>query len=124
MDFLGAVKIKVELEGGKGSEVAFHITDVRDKEILIGTNALEGLGVQVTMSQEATSKEPIEEEGKVVVARRLYIPSHGSAVVSLRCEGECNKEERVLWPDKAGIAAGLLRVCDHNVKVPIMNDSD
>ncbi|VDL84828.1 unnamed protein product [Nippostrongylus brasiliensis] len=94
MDFLGAVKIKVELEGGKGSEVAFHIPDMNDKEILRCTNALEGLGVRVTMSQEVTRKEPTEEKGRVVVAKRLHIPSHGSAVVSLRCEGEPQRDNR------------------------------
>ncbi|VDP15422.1 unnamed protein product [Heligmosomoides polygyrus] len=35
MEFLGAVKMKVEIEGGKGTEVAFHISDMKDEEILL-----------------------------------------------------------------------------------------
>ncbi|KAK6027861.1 hypothetical protein OSTOST_06103 [Ostertagia ostertagi] len=50
MTFLGAVKVEVELEGGGKAEVAFHISDVKEEEILLGTNALKDVGVQVVLA--------------------------------------------------------------------------
>ncbi|XGW25478.1 hypothetical protein V3C99_006696, partial [Haemonchus contortus] len=54
MKFMGAVRIMVELEGGRSSDVAFYIVDSCDDEVLLGTNALSDLGVDLTISQDRT----------------------------------------------------------------------
>uniref|UniRef100_A0A7I5EEG1 CCHC-type domain-containing protein n=1 Tax=Haemonchus contortus TaxID=6289 RepID=A0A7I5EEG1_HAECO len=51
MEFMSAVRIIVELEGGRSSDVAFYIVDSCDDEVLLGTNALSDLGVDLTISQ-------------------------------------------------------------------------
>ncbi|KAK6060734.1 hypothetical protein COOONC_01603 [Cooperia oncophora] len=52
MEFMGAVKITVELKAGRKVKVSFHIMDVSEKEILLGTNSLDQLGVNVHISPE------------------------------------------------------------------------
>ncbi|EYC34973.1 hypothetical protein Y032_1220g3764 [Ancylostoma ceylanicum] len=123
MTFLGAVKIWVELEGGKKSEVAFHISDVKDDDILIGTNSLKELGVQLTFIQDETKHSEEVKEKRVVVAKRIYIPPHASALVEARCEGESEVEERVVWPKREGLAAGVFKIRNQELDIPVMNSS-
>lgn len=124
MAFLGAVKVLVELEGGKKVEVAFHIADEKGDEILLGTNALDKLGVQVVLTPQETDEVVEEDSQRVVVARRIYIPPHGTAMVTARCEGNNSKEECVVWPSISGMAAGVFRTRNHEVEVPIINDRE
>lgn len=48
MNIMGAVRIEVELEGGRHSKVALHVAKADEEEILLGTNALPGLGVRLS----------------------------------------------------------------------------
>lgn len=48
MKFLGAVEIEAGLGDGRHSEVAFHVAERDEKEILLGTNALPGPRVRLT----------------------------------------------------------------------------
>ncbi|XGW19754.1 hypothetical protein V3C99_003527, partial [Haemonchus contortus] len=122
MDFLGAVKIAVELEEGNKVDVAFHIADDKEAKILLGTNALGKLGIQVVLPpQEPTLQAEASE--RVVVARRMYIPPYGKALVSARHEG-ISDGERILWPTKHGIAAGVFKITNQEVKVPMINNSE
>ncbi|KHJ96328.1 zinc knuckle [Oesophagostomum dentatum] len=51
MKFLGAVKVEVKLETGRKSLVAFHIADTCEKEVLLGTNSLRDLGIEVVIGK-------------------------------------------------------------------------
>uniref|UniRef100_A0A7I4Z2W1 Retroviral aspartyl protease n=1 Tax=Haemonchus contortus TaxID=6289 RepID=A0A7I4Z2W1_HAECO len=122
MDFLGVVKIAVELEEGNKVNVAFHIADDKEAEILLGTNSLGKLSVQVVLPpQEPTLQAEAPE--RVVVARRMYIPPYGKVLVSARHEGSSDGE-RILWPTKHGIAAGVFKITNQEVKVPMINNSE
>ncbi|VDO18786.1 unnamed protein product [Heligmosomoides polygyrus] len=124
MVFLGAVKLNVELEGGKKVEVAFHISDEKGESILLGTNALGKLGVQVLLSPETPSGLSNSDVQRVTVARRIYIPPYSKALVSARCEGDSEELECVVWPSKAGMAAGVCRVRDHEMDMPVINNTE
>uniref|UniRef100_A0A7I4YDV5 CCHC-type domain-containing protein n=1 Tax=Haemonchus contortus TaxID=6289 RepID=A0A7I4YDV5_HAECO len=123
MAFLGAVKVDIELDGGDSKEVAFHISDMKEGELLLGTDALEKLGVQVTLTPKDSNMWSQDSE-RVVVARRIYIPPYGRALVFARCEGHSEEEERVLWPCRKGMAAGVFRIKNQELKVPVMNDGE
>lgn len=56
MQFLDATKIELQPEEGGKSEVAFHITDSPEDEVLLGTNALEYLGVQLKIAKRSTEE--------------------------------------------------------------------
>ncbi|VDO31495.1 unnamed protein product [Haemonchus placei] len=47
MEFLGGVSKAVKMEGGSEYEVAFYISKEKGHEVLLGTNALGSLGVQI-----------------------------------------------------------------------------
>ncbi|KAL6734307.1 hypothetical protein Aduo_004863 [Ancylostoma duodenale] len=57
MNFVGSVRIRVELEGGRPSEVAFHVAKSDEEEILLGTNALPGLGVRLSLLKTEQRKQ-------------------------------------------------------------------
>ncbi|VDO89928.1 unnamed protein product [Heligmosomoides polygyrus] len=103
MQFLGATKISVQLEEGGESEVAFHITDSPENEVLLGTNALEDLGVELKIAKQNTEESSGGHQAfrKVTVAKRMYMPPHGSVELSARCE--VRDAEGVLWPTKKGL---------------------
>ncbi|KAK6014436.1 hypothetical protein OSTOST_20180, partial [Ostertagia ostertagi] len=117
MEFLGAVEIEVELEGGRSSDVAFYIADSRDDEILLGTNSLSDLGSD-------TRKGKSVEPKSVTVAKRIYIPPHGARVVSAHCNVGEQTAEGVVWPTKEGLGCGIFKVMNQKLEVPVVNSSD
>ncbi|VDP37330.1 unnamed protein product [Heligmosomoides polygyrus] len=125
MEFLGAVRIEVEMENCGKKEVAFYITDSAEEEILIGTNALEDLGVslQMTKPQLRHEDDMAEQFRKVTVAKRIYIPPHGSGVVAAHCENGTEMQQCVIWPTKEGLDAGVCEVRDRHVRIPVVNRS-
>ncbi|EYB97083.1 hypothetical protein Y032_0143g2375 [Ancylostoma ceylanicum] len=131
MEFLGAVKITVELENGRKNEVAFHIRDSSDDEILLGTNSLDELGVQLTVSkaEEDNPREDCQNSSKITMARRVYVPSDSSGIVSSRRDGK-ETTGKVVRPMRKGLEArvfnirnkelrGTRRPCSTETKVPM-----
>ncbi|KAK6019801.1 hypothetical protein OSTOST_14561 [Ostertagia ostertagi] len=49
MDFLGAVHVEAKLEGGNRGLVPFHISPSKEDMIILGTNALRKLGVELSI---------------------------------------------------------------------------
>ncbi|RCN34048.1 zinc knuckle [Ancylostoma caninum] len=124
MTFLGAVKVYVGLEDGKKSEVAFHILDVKDDDILLSTNSLKELGVQLTLVPDEIKHSEEVKDKRVVVAKRIYVPPHESVLVEARCEGDSEVEERVVWPKRDGLAAGVFKIRNQELDIPITNNSE
>ncbi|VDP04324.1 unnamed protein product [Heligmosomoides polygyrus] len=126
MHFLGAVYIEVELRGGKSSKVAFHISPGKEEEIILGTNALRKLGVDVSITDVDNSRGTCKERNKdnVVVVGRIYNPPNEAAVVDARCEAESAEiSERVIWPSREGISAGVYRIQNQLTQIPVFNSS-
>ncbi|KAK6022583.1 zinc knuckle [Ostertagia ostertagi] len=129
MELLGAVYIEVELVGGNRRWVPFHISPSKENELILGTNALSRLGVEVSIVPDKL--ESVEQESKrafhskVTVVRRVYVPPRDAALVSVRCSGEDPAEvERVIWPSRKGIAAGVYSIQDRETALPVFNSSD
>ncbi|EYC41356.1 hypothetical protein Y032_0572g141 [Ancylostoma ceylanicum] len=95
MKFLGAVYVDVAIKGGRKSRVPFHISQEKGCEVLLGTNALNNLGVTINISppqsekqheeikkKETTQHEEVKkkETNKVRVIKRTYIPPQSSAL--------------------------------------------
>ncbi|CAJ0606662.1 unnamed protein product [Cylicocyclus nassatus] len=123
MNFLGAVKVPVKLEGGKKSIVAFHISDVKDDDVLIGTNALAALGVDIILKTEERQQDVLDGK-RVVVTKRVYIPPHNSILVPARCEGGSELEERVVWPSREDLPVGVFTVKNQELDIPVMNTTE
>uniref|UniRef100_A0A7I5E602 RNA-directed DNA polymerase n=1 Tax=Haemonchus contortus TaxID=6289 RepID=A0A7I5E602_HAECO len=122
MQFLGGVSIAVKIEGGSEYEVAFYISKEKGHEVLLGTNALEGLGVQIHLPRAPLF--PIQRSshsGKVTVARRTYIPPYSSAVVQARCDIDEGSAERIIWPISNGMAAGVFKIENCECAIPVIS---
>ncbi|KAK6019494.1 hypothetical protein OSTOST_14870 [Ostertagia ostertagi] len=63
MEFLGAVFIETELEGGNRCVVPFHISPAKDEELILGTNALSRLGVEVSIVRNEVEGNRRERKG-------------------------------------------------------------
>ncbi|KAK6024418.1 zinc knuckle [Ostertagia ostertagi] len=129
MDFLAAVYLPVKLNQETTQNVAFHISPKKEMEIILGTNALARLGINISIERERDSsvnKSVKDEanESKVVVAERRYIPPGDTALVEVLCQGDRGGEvERVIWPCKHGIAAGVFTIKDRRTSLPVFNKS-
>ncbi|KAK6026331.1 zinc knuckle, partial [Ostertagia ostertagi] len=125
MNFLAAVYIKVTVAGGEAQEVAFHVSPQKGSEVILGTNALKRLGIEVSMGKRKASTREEESVNKVLVVGRRYIPPRDKALVEVFCEGEesCTSE-KVLWPSRQGMAAGVYTIREKKTTVPIHNNSN
>ncbi|XGW13384.1 hypothetical protein V3C99_000035, partial [Haemonchus contortus] len=128
MDFLAAVYLQVKMEQGMTQEIAFHISPSKEMEIILGTNALTRLGINIAIGKEQDG--PVNSSGKeaegnrVVVAERRYIPPGDTALVEVLCQGETECEaERVIWPSKQGVVAGVFTIKDRRTSIPVFNKS-
>ncbi|KAK6017468.1 zinc knuckle [Ostertagia ostertagi] len=96
MEFLGAVYIDTELEGGDRGLVPFHISPRKGGEIILGTNALSTLGVvlSVVADNEKSNEQRMDrvEVKSVTVARRLSVSLRRSAVVSVKGQDKISAE--------------------------------
>ncbi|EYC11418.1 hypothetical protein Y032_0050g1903 [Ancylostoma ceylanicum] len=124
MTFLGAVRIEVQLQGGSKQAVAFHISKEDDEEILIGTNALENLGVSVMIEGTRLEKTSGTHEDTARVVQRVTIPPYKTAWVRVGCEKSETGEERILWPSRKEVADGVFKITNQEAKVPIFNPSE
>ncbi|KAK6010066.1 hypothetical protein OSTOST_24943, partial [Ostertagia ostertagi] len=125
MKFLGIVRIQVKLQGGNPSEIAFHISNERSNEILLGTNALSKLGVQMVISRHAGKGEVETRESasarSVLAADRVVIPALCVRSVTAVCEVPEGTMEGIIWATKEGINSGVYKVQSKEITVPIRN---
>ncbi|KAK6025353.1 zinc knuckle [Ostertagia ostertagi] len=95
MQFLGGVVIVVKIDGGTESEIAFYISKEKGQKILLGTNALQKLGVQIKLPIPVpVATRRTSDTGRVTIARRKYVAPLTSSLLQTRCEGEEDSVER------------------------------
>ncbi|EYC23518.1 hypothetical protein Y032_0015g2696 [Ancylostoma ceylanicum] len=127
MKFLGAVYVDVVLKRGMKSRVPFHISQEKGCEVLLGTNALNNLGVSIKISAKQTvedeEKSKESENNRVRVIKRTYIPPQSSALVTVRCDTNEEGTSYVLWATKEGFASGVYSVRSQQTTVPVNNFS-
>ncbi|KAK5981123.1 hypothetical protein GCK32_022514, partial [Trichostrongylus colubriformis] len=125
MEFLAAVYIEVKVEGGMTERVAFHISPRKETEVILGTNALNKLGISVLIETKGSSAIERGYSNKVVVAERRYIPPREMGLVEVVCEGEIDGvTEKIIWPCKLGVAAGVYAIRDRRASIPVYNRSE
>ncbi|KAK6010205.1 hypothetical protein OSTOST_24780, partial [Ostertagia ostertagi] len=111
MQFLGGVVIVVKIDGGTESEIAFYISKEKGQKILLGTNALQKLGVQIKLPIPVpVATRRTSDTGRVTIARRKYVAPLTSSLLQTRCEGEEDSVERGAWPVSDEVAAEMPRI--------------
>ncbi|KAK5970517.1 Zinc knuckle, partial [Trichostrongylus colubriformis] len=102
MDFLGCMETKMELVGGNRGIIQMHVKRLRDEVVLLGTNALEVLGVKIIISSDtqaqtrAKQKSARDERGgnllkekgetpqatsMAVIAKRSYVKPRNCGII-------------------------------------------
>ncbi|KHJ97255.1 zinc knuckle [Oesophagostomum dentatum] len=110
----------------KEMEPVYDAYDSSDEEILLGTNALSDLGMQwwISKDDENSSKTDDSALTKVTVTKRVYVPPHSSLIISARCEVKEETTEKVVWSVREGLERSVYRICNPELKMPIVNDSE
>ncbi|KAK6030232.1 hypothetical protein OSTOST_03640 [Ostertagia ostertagi] len=125
MTFLGIVRIHVKLHGGPSSDIAFHISDEKSEEILLGTNALKKLGIKIIINppskeeQEVTTKDV--PPSAILAADRVAVPALCVRLVTALCDVPGDTTEGVIWATKQGINSGIYKVRNKKITIPIQN---
>ncbi|EYB92423.1 hypothetical protein Y032_0194g1439 [Ancylostoma ceylanicum] len=95
MTFAGAVRIDVEVEGRKRA-VAFHISQGDENELLLGTNALEGLGIKVLIpGREQETPKKCDAEVK-----KSSSSGGKNPLIKAMCQESNLVAGKVLWPPR------------------------
>ncbi|RCN39550.1 hypothetical protein ANCCAN_14522 [Ancylostoma caninum] len=100
----------------------------RTRDAGFDVNSLEVLPessmVLLTLALDEIKHSEEVKDKRLMVAKRIYVPPHESALVEARCEGESEVEERVVWPKRDGLAAGVFKIRNQELEIPIMNNSE
>ncbi|KAK6031222.1 hypothetical protein OSTOST_02626, partial [Ostertagia ostertagi] len=142
MNFLGCMETELELIGGRKSLVQMHVKRLKDEILLLGTNALEVLGIQILISagdetthghnktegaqekhwQSRNSGMP-ENASTAVVAKRSYVKPRTCSQIKVRCEQHL--KNAVLWSHNRLIQSGVCSVSEKGLaEVPVLNNRD
>nr|CDJ93461.1 Hypothetical protein CBG21985 [Haemonchus contortus] len=142
MSFLGCMETELKLLGGGTSLVQMHVKRLKDEVLLLGTNALEALGIRILIStQNETQIDCDKTEGAqgknrqsrnsnipqkalmAVVAKRSYVKPKTCSRVQVRC-GQHSKDA-VLWSHNRLVESGVCSVSEKGVaEVPVFNNLD
>ncbi|CAJ0597596.1 unnamed protein product [Cylicocyclus nassatus] len=122
--FLGGVRIPTAIQGGRTAQVAFYISEEDSLEILLGTNALESLGISIALQPERQKQggHPQEQETVVRVGKRVIVPSYGIKLATANCVTE--SEEGVLWSKIKGVTSGVYKITNETITIPVLNSEE
>ncbi|EPB79468.1 zinc knuckle [Ancylostoma ceylanicum] len=132
MKFVDTIRMEVGLNGRKNL-VAFHVGGGLDRMVILGTNALETFGIQLTdmtgqpspLSHASVHRqeEDLETTTKIqaIVSARTYIPPGSVKMVKLL--GAAG--DQVFWSSHSSMSHGCCRAStDGTVEIPVINTSD
>ncbi|RCN36406.1 zinc knuckle, partial [Ancylostoma caninum] len=113
MHFLGVIAALVKVQGAGEAKVQMHVQKTADCTLLLGTNALEFLGIRVTLSDQ-NSKQRSENDNNhyhtqrcpalATAAERVLIPPGGIATITVK--GSPKNRDQIFWSNSERIASG------------------
>ncbi|VDL69430.1 unnamed protein product [Nippostrongylus brasiliensis] len=119
MSFLAVINAEVRIHGAGIARTSLHVQKSVDNLLLLGTNALDALGVHLTFkrSDGLLRKEPRIEPAKAT--KRHIIPPGLTAVVEVGSEKECG--ERIFWSKDSRIKSGVCLLKEGNAEISVAN---
>ncbi|KAK5977858.1 Zinc knuckle, partial [Trichostrongylus colubriformis] len=109
MDFLGCVELRLGRDGDEERAVKMHVKKLHDNTILLGTNALETLGIHIRMDKATSTKEAKSGLKQLILAEDTSHPLHLKFV--------CHEKQLVKPPgDYKGYRIGF--------KCPLVKEED
>ncbi|KAL6726387.1 hypothetical protein Aduo_008362 [Ancylostoma duodenale] len=132
MKFVDTIRMEVGLNGRKNL-VAFHVGGGLDRMVILGTNALETFGIQLTdmtgqpvpLSHTSVHRQEGDLETtttiQAMVFGRTYIPPGSVKMVKLLGASG----DQVFWSSHCSMSHGCCRAStDGTVEIPVINTSD
>ncbi|KAK6054478.1 zinc knuckle [Cooperia oncophora] len=125
MKFLQLISTNLEVQGAGKARVLMHVQDSMNETILLGTNALESLGIYITFKKPDTHlsvkswRHSTTEEARVVA--RVLVPPGGTSNVNIT--GPILHGERVLSSSTERIGSGVCHIENGTTVVPVTNQS-
>ncbi|KAK6056865.1 hypothetical protein COOONC_05627 [Cooperia oncophora] len=102
MTFLKRIAVDIKVKGAKKANVQLHVQQASDTLILLGTNAMEALGIGVSLTPETDTDT--------------------EDVLELQRE-DCNSEQ-VFWSNSNKIASGVCRISHGHGIIPVVNKGE
>ncbi|KAK6018450.1 zinc knuckle, partial [Ostertagia ostertagi] len=120
MSFLKLIATDVELHGAQLACVQLHIQNSPESLVLLGTNALKALGVDIRLSRsEAQAKEDKVASTTARVSGRYVIPPGAASV--LLVTSPVKEGEQVFNSSDERVASGVCRITDNVAPLSVIN---
>ncbi|WKY15253.1 hypothetical protein Q1695_000605 [Nippostrongylus brasiliensis] len=125
MSFLMRVEISVSLAGGRDTKVQFHVQKADKELILLGTNALQALGVGIQFTPTGAKLTHTGRKLRQVAiraakaAREITIPP--LSVAKIEITHPCKQANEVFWSQDDRIGSGVCHVENGSTVVTAVN---
>ncbi|EYB82894.1 hypothetical protein Y032_0348g3182 [Ancylostoma ceylanicum] len=122
MSFLMLIATTISVEGAGSARVQMHIQKSENDTILLGTNALESLGIRIQLGSSAKEdQQPKRDssESLASAAHKVIIPPFSAAEVELT--GPTDPTRQVFLSSDDRIASAVCQVSDGHATVSVVN---
>ncbi|KAL6724159.1 hypothetical protein Aduo_019072 [Ancylostoma duodenale] len=124
MKFLMRIATDVKVCGARATTAQLRVQQSRDEVIMLGTNVLGALGIQVTLNPSTDScpcqhseslscaekRKKLAEEPEASVVQRVLVPPFSVATIQLA--SNVDMADRVFWSNDDRIASGVCRISE------------
>ncbi|VDL81457.1 unnamed protein product [Nippostrongylus brasiliensis] len=127
MSFLMMIDTNVTLVGGKETKVQFHIQKADNALILLGTNALQSLGMEIRFrpnGMELCTNDGSKKRGTRMAraARTVTIPP--LSVANIEITHPCKEANEIFWSHDNCVGSGLCRIKEGSAVVSAINTKE
>ncbi|KAK6018806.1 zinc knuckle [Ostertagia ostertagi] len=126
MQFLQLISTDLEVLGARKARVYMHVQNNMDETILLGTNALESLGIQIVFANPTSGeiKESWSHSSTKVakIIERVVVPPGGTSNVKIA--GPVSHGEKILKFNTDRINAGVCLIEKGTTVIPVTNNSE
>ncbi|RCN43506.1 hypothetical protein ANCCAN_10514 [Ancylostoma caninum] len=122
MSFLMLIAATISVEGAGSARVQMHIQKSENDTILLGTNALESLGIRIQLGSSAKEEQQPKRdssESLASAAHKVIIPPFSAAKVVLT--GPTDPTRQVFLSSDDRIASAVCQVSDGHATVSVVN---
>ncbi|KAK6027021.1 zinc knuckle [Ostertagia ostertagi] len=120
MQFLAIVNAEVSVQGADSIRVSMHVQKGKSKTLLLGTNVLEALGIQLRFEPSIdTSRKARNLLEHAKASRRMIIPP--GATASIELVGSKKSGERIFWSTDPRITSGVCLLRQGSTEISVAN---
>ncbi|ETN83731.1 hypothetical protein NECAME_17359 [Necator americanus] len=137
MTFLMRIAANIRVHGAGKAKIQLHIQESNSQVILLGTNALAPLGIELKLNPEGSLKlndmdrnasrnqvcdQHTQHGDNATAMQRVLIPPFGTAELEL--SSDQLEGDRVFWTHENRIASGVCRISKGSTKISVINNGN